>query len=178
MYKVADIFCGAGGLSYGFSMHPYFELIWANDIDKDAILSYQANHKETQTILCDIMQLHCHNLPRVPIDILLGGPPCQSYSTLGKRKMDEKANLFKEYLRLLDLVKPKIFVFENVVGLMSMQKGQLFQRICNAFKERGYILEHAILNALDYGVPQIRERVILVGALKRFKQKSHSPLIL
>ncbi|RVZ52049.1 DNA cytosine methyltransferase [Helicobacter pylori] len=177
MYKVADIFCGAGGLSYGFSAHPYFELIWANDIDKDAILSYQANHKEAQTILYDIMQLHCHNLPCVPIDILLGGPPCQSYSTLGKRKMDEKANLFKEYLRLLDLVKPKIFVFENVVGLMSMQKGQLFQQICNAFKERGYILEHAILNALDYGVPQIRERVILVGVLKRFKQKSHSPLI-
>ncbi|QDY63569.1 DNA (cytosine-5-)-methyltransferase [Helicobacter pylori] len=175
MYKVADIFCGAGGLSYGFSVHPYFELIWANDIDKDAILSYQANHKEAQTILCDIMQLHCHNLPCVPIDILLGGPPCQSYSTLGKRKMDEKANLFKEYLRLLDLVKPKMFVFENVVGLMSMQKWQLFQQICNAFKERGCILEHAILNALDYGVPQIRERVILVGTLKRFKQKFHSP---
>ncbi|GAA9929852.1 DNA cytosine methyltransferase [Helicobacter pylori] len=175
MYKVADIFCGAGGLSYGFSMHPYFELIWANDIDKDAILSYQANHKKTQTILCDIMQLNCHNLPCVSIDILLGGPPCQSYSTLGKRKMDEKANLFKEYLRLLDLVKPKMFVFENVVGLMSMQKGQLFKQICNAFKERGYILEHAILNALDYGVPQIRERVILVGALKSFKQKFHFP---
>ncbi|WRA20769.1 DNA cytosine methyltransferase [Helicobacter pylori] len=175
MYKVADIFCGAGGLSYGFSMHPYFELIWANDIDKDAILSYQANHKEAQTILCDIMQLNCHNLPCVSIDILLGGPPCQSYSTLGKRKMDEKANLFKEYLRLLDLVKPKMFVFENVVGLMSMQKGQLFKQICNAFKERGYILEHAILNALDYGVPQIRERVILVGALKSFKQKFHFP---
>ncbi|RVZ60344.1 DNA cytosine methyltransferase [Helicobacter pylori] len=175
MYKVADIFCGAGGLSYGFSIHPHFELIWANDIDKDAILSYQANHKEVQTILCDIVQLHCHNLPCVSIDILLGGPPCQSYSTLGKRKMDEKANLFKEYLRLLDLVKPKIFVFENVVGLMSMQKGQLFQQICNAFKERGYILEHAILNALDYGVPQMRERVILVGAFKRFKQKFYFP---
>ncbi|GAA7934166.1 hypothetical protein JP0533_14390 [Helicobacter pylori] len=175
MYKVADIFCGAGGLSYGFSMHPYFELIWANDIDKDAILSYQANHKKTQTILCDIIQLNCHNLPCVSVDILLGGPPCQSYSTLGKRKMDEKANLFKEYLRLLDLVKPKMFVFENVVGLMSMQKGQLFKQICNAFKERGYILEHAILNALDYGVPQIRERVFLVGALKSFKQKFHFP---
>ncbi|RVY16091.1 DNA cytosine methyltransferase [Helicobacter pylori] len=175
MYKVADIFCGAGGLSYGFSVHPHFELVWANDIDKDAILSYQANHKEAQTILCDIAQLHCHNLPCVPIDILLGGPPCQSYSTLGKRKMDGKANLFKEYLRLLDLVKPKIFVFENVVGLMSMQKGQLFKQICNAFKERDYILEHAILNALDYGVPQIRERVILVGALKSFKQKFYFP---
>ncbi len=126
MYKVADIFCGAGGLSYGFSMHPYFELIWANDIDKDAIL-------------CDIMQLNCRNLPCVSIDILLGGPPCQSYSTLGKRKMDEKANLFKEYLHLLDLVKPKMFVFENVVGLMSMQKGQLFKQIRNAFKEREII---------------------------------------
>ncbi len=175
LYKVADIFCGAGGLSYGFSVHPYFELIWANDIDKDALLSYQANHKEVQTILCDIAQLDCYNLPCTSIDILLGGPPCQSYSTLGKRKMDERANLFKEYLRLLDLVKPKIFVFENVVGLMSMQKGQLFKQICNAFKDKGYILEHAILNALDYGVPQMRERVILVGVLKSFKQKFYFP---
>lgn len=175
MYKVADIFCGAGGLSYGFSIHPHFELIWANDIDKDAILSYQANHKEAQTILCDIAQLHCHNLPCVPIDILLGGPPCQSYSTLGKRKMDEKANLFKEYLRLLDLVKPKIFVFENVVGLMSMQRGQLFKQICNAFKERDYILEHAILNALDYGVPQIREKVFWLACLNALNKNFTSP---
>ncbi len=133
---MADIFCGAGGLSYGFSVHPYFELIWANDIDKDALLSYQANHKETQTILCDIAQLDCYNLPCTSIDILLGGPPCQSYSTLGKRKMDERANLFKEYLRLLDLVKPKIFVFENVVGLMSMQKGNYSNKFVTLLKIR------------------------------------------
>ncbi len=88
--------------------------------------------------------------------------------------MDERANLFKEYLRLLDLVKPKIFVFENenVVGLMSMQKGQLFKQICNAFKERGYILEHAILNALDYGVPQIREEVFSWACLNALNKNS------
>ncbi len=90
MYKVADIFCGAGGLSYGFSVHPHFELVWANDIDKDAILSYQANHKEAQTILCDIAQLHCHNLPCVPIDILLGGPHARATPRLAKEKWMKK----------------------------------------------------------------------------------------
>lgn len=101
--KVCDIFCGAGGFSYGFAKDEYFELVVACDIDKNATLSYQANHPYTKTICKDISKLNNAKLKEFNnIDILLGGPPCQSYSTLGKRQMDKRANLFREYLRVLE----------------------------------------------------------------------------
>lgn len=171
-FSVADIFCGCGGLSFGFSKHKNFDVLWANDIDKEAILSYKKNHPNTQTFCCDIAKLKDKDIENFgEIDILLGGPPCQSYSTLGKRKMDDRANLFREYLRILKLVNPKVFIFENVVGLLSMQKKQLFSYICEEFEKSGYHIQHAILNSMHYGVPQIRERVIIVGISKSF---SHS----
>ncbi|WP_034583723.1 DNA cytosine methyltransferase [Helicobacter pametensis] len=171
-FSVADIFCGCGGLSFGFSQHQNFNILWANDIDKEAILSYKKNHPNTQTFCCDIAKLKDKDIENLgEIDILLGGPPCQSYSTLGKRKMDDRANLFREYLRILKLVNPKIFIFENVVGLLSMQKKQLFSYICEEFKKSGYHIQHSVLNSVHYGVPQIRERVIVVGISETF---SHS----
>ena len=97
------------------------------------------------------------------IDIIVGGPPCQSYSTLGKRQMDDRANLFMQYKRILNILKPRAFVFENVVGILSMDKGRLFKRIQAEFVELGYKLNYKVLNAVDYGVPQQRERVFLVG---------------
>lgn len=168
-FSVADIFCGCGGLSFGFSRNQNFNILWANDIDKEAILSYKKNHPQTQTFCCDIAKLKKEDIAHFgSIDVLLGGPPCQSYSTLGKRKMDDRANLFREYLRILELVRPKIFVFENVVGLLSMKKKQLFSHICREFEKTGYLVQHSVLNALYYGVPQIRERVIIVGISNHF----------
>lgn len=165
--KVADIFCGAGGLSYGFSHHKNFEMIFANDIDTDAIQSYQANHQGVYALNSDITQLNEDILYRFKnIDILLGGPPCQSYSTLGKRKMDSRANLFREYLRILHILSPQIFIFENVRGLLSMQGGTLFPYICSEFEKIGYHIHHKIMNAVEFGVPQIRERIIIVGTKK------------
>lgn len=164
MIKVADIFCGAGGLSYGFASSNKFEILFANDIDKDAINSYKINHKNTETICKDIANLDKKLLQNFDIDLLLGGPPCQSYSTLGKRQMDDRANLFKQYLRILDILRPKMFIFENVTGLLSMQKGTLFKYIKSEFKQLGYDIKHKILNSADYGVPQIRERIFIVGS--------------
>ena len=162
--KVADIFCGAGGLSYGFANNRNFELVFANDIDNDAINSYQQNHKTISVFNSDIANLQEQSLKNFSqIDILLGGPPCQSYSTLGKRQMDSRANLFKEYLRILKIISPQMFIFENVRGLVSMQNGSLFPYICSEFKKLGYFINYKIINSAEFGVPQIRERIIVVG---------------
>lgn len=170
--KVADIFCGAGGLSYGFANNDFFKIILASDIDKDALHTYAQNHKSVKTLHCDIAELSQNELQECgTIDILLGGPPCQSYSTLGKRKMDKRAHLFKEYMRILGILQPKAFIFENVVGLLSMQKRELFRQICKEFENLGYKIFHQILNAVHFGVPQMRERVFVVGILREFCNK-------
>lgn len=166
--KVADIFCGAGGLSYGFSHNNFFDMVWANDIDKDALDSYALNHRNVRVMHSDIIDIDRDKLLGYgKIDILLGGPPCQSYSTLGKRKMDKRAHLFEEYIRVLRILKPKMFIFENVVGILSMQKYTLFTKICEEFQTLGYKIYYKILNAAHFGVPQIRERVFVVGICKK-----------
>ena len=98
------------------------------------------------------------------IDIVVGGPPCQAYSTVGKRLIDDpRGKLFQEYFRLIKELRPKLFVFENVKGLLSMQGGELIKTIIALFESIGYHMNMRLLNAADYGAPQIRERVILVG---------------
>lgn len=94
-YRVADIFCGAGGLSYGFEKNPHFNVAFALDIDPSAIATYRDNYPSTQAECGDIQYLKGSMLPS-NIDILIGGSSCQSYTTLGKRQMDDRANLFKE----------------------------------------------------------------------------------
>ncbi len=166
-YNVIDLFAGVGGLSYGFSHLEEFEIIAANEIEKDISVAYQLNHPDVKMMNCDIGDLTEKLLKEIlgekTIDIVVGGPPCQSYSTLGKRQMDDRANLFKQYKRILSILQPKAFVFENVVGILSMDKGKLFKRIISEFEELGYIVKHQVLNAVEFGVPQQRERVILVG---------------
>ena len=166
-YNIMDLFAGVGGLSYGFSKLPDFEIIAANEIEKDIAAAYALNHPGVTMMNCDINDLTeaaiADALQGKQIDIIVGGPPCQSYSTLGKRQMDDRANLFMQYKRILNIIKPKAFVFENVVGILSMDKGRLFQHIQDEFEELGYVLKYKVLNAVDFGVPQQRERVILVG---------------
>lgn len=166
-YKIMDLFAGVGGLSYGFSKLPEFEIIAANEIEKDISIAYKLNHPGVAMINCDINELTEETLAEAlkgeQIDIIVGGPPCQSYSTLGKRQLDDRANLFLQYKRVLNILKPKAFVFENVVGILSMDRGRLFKKVQAEFEELGYTLKYKVLNAVDYGVPQQRERVILVG---------------
>lgn len=166
-YNIIDLFAGVGGLSYGFSKLPEFNIIAANEIEKDISVAYTLNHPEVKMLNCDINDLTKEKLEEVlegeKIDIVVGGPPCQSYSTLGKRQMDDRANLFMQYKRILQILQPRAFVFENVVGILSMDGGRLFKQVQAEFEELGYSLKHKVLNAVDYGVPQLRERVILVG---------------
>lgn len=166
-YNIVDLFAGVGGLSYGFSILPQFNIIVANEIEKDISVAYTLNHPNVEMLNCDIKNLTNDILEKAlkgqRVDIVVGGPPCQSYSTLGKRQNDERANLFMQYKRILKILQPKAFVFENVTGMLSMNKGNLFRQIQTEFSEIGYDLKHDVLDAVDYGVPQHRERVILVG---------------
>lgn len=167
MYNIMDLFAGVGGLSYGFSIIDDFNIVAANEIEKDISVAYSMNHPTVNMINCDIKELTEEVIRGATggkkIDIIVGGPPCQSYSTVGKRQLDDRANLFLEYKRILEIVQPRAFVFENVVGILSMDKGRLFQRVQSVFEELGYTLKYKVLDAVNYGVPQHRERVILVG---------------
>lgn len=164
--KVIDLFAGVGGLSYGFAHNNAFKLVMANEYEKDIAKAYQMNHPDVDMIQGDIKNISEETLKgysKLGINVIIGGPPCQSYSTLGKRQMDARAHLFEEYCRVLSIVQPDLFLFENVSGLLSMQGGALIEIIKNEFKKLGYEVKCKLLNAVDYGVPQYRERVILVG---------------
>lgn len=167
MYNVMDLFAGVGGLSYGFSKIPEFRIVAANEVDRDIARAYSLNHRDVKMFNGDINELTEERLRDIlgdtRIDIVVGGPPCQSYSTLGKRRLDDRANLFLQYKRVLGILQPKAFVFENVTGILSMNKKALFKEVQREFSELGYQLKYQVLNAVDYGVPQQRERVILVG---------------
>ena len=172
-YNIIDLFAGVGGLTFGFSKLPQFNIIAANEIEKDISIAYKLNHPNVEMFNCDINYLtedilH-ETLKNTKIDVAVGGPPCQSYSTLGKRRMDDRANLFMQYRRVLSILRPRAFVFENVVGILSMDNGRLFKQIQSEFEKLGYELKHKVLDAVDFGVPQHRERVILVG----FKEKNN-----
>ena len=166
-YNVIDLFSGVGGLSYGFSKIPQFNIVAANEIEEDISIAYSLNHPNVKMINCDINDLDQEKLDKAlngqKIDVVVGGPPCQSYSTVGKRRMDDRANLFMQYKRILQILKPRAFLFENVTGILSMDKGELFPKIQHEFEEIGYALKYKVLDAVDFGVPQHRERVILVG---------------
>ena len=168
-YNIIDLFAGVGGLSYGFSKIEDFNIIAANEIEKDISIAYTLNHPNVKMLNCDIADLTEERIFEAigdaKIDLIVGGPPCQSYSTLGKRQMDDRANLFMQYKRILSIIRPKAFVFENVVGILSMDKGKLFKNIQAQFAELGYELKYQVLDAVDFGVPPHRERVILVGYL-------------
>lgn len=172
-YAIMDLFAGIGGLSYGFSQLPQFHILAANEIEKDISMAYRLNYPDVEMLNCDIHEITETVLQAVlkgrRVDVVVGGPPCQSYSTLGKRRLDVRANLFMQYKHMLTLLQPTAFVFENVVGLLSMDKGRLFSKIQAEFEQLGYVLQYQVLDAVDFGVPQHRERVFLVG----FKDKNN-----
>lgn len=172
-YKVIDLFAGVGGLSYGFAHDSDFEILAANEILHPMAEAYSKNHPSVKMYNKDIKDFSLQDLSKDlgiqagDIDIVVGGPPCQAYSTVGKRLIDDpRGKLFQEYYRILKELRPRLFVFENVKGLLSMQGGDLIKTIVTLFESLGYHMQKRILNAADYGTPQIRERVILVGTLE------------
>lgn len=168
-FTAVSLFCGAGGLDLGFEQVG-FKTIWANDIDKDACKTHQ-NWSKAKVVCKKISEVEAADIPSS--DIILGGFPCQGFSLSGPRKIDDSRNaLYKHYVRIVKEKKPKIFVGENVKGLLTMANGEIFQAIKTEFSECGYDVYSQLVNAKNFGVPQDRERVIIMGFRKDLNIKS------
>lgn len=168
--KIIDLFAGVGGLSYAFAHDDNFEIVAANEILPKMAKAYELNHPTVKVYCKDIKDFgildlqNDFNIKTGEIDVIVGGPPCQAYSTVGKRLIDDpRGKLFQEYYRVLKEINPKMFLFENVKGLLSMQGGELLKTIISLFESLGYTVVYKVLNSADFGAPQIRERVIIIG---------------
>ncbi len=161
-YKVISLFSGAGGMDLGF-IQAGFDIIWANDMFPEAIDTYKKNIGN-HIVYGDIRMIDSKDIPDNP-DVIIGGFPCQGFSIANtRRSMEDQRNfLYKEMLRVIKDKKPKMFVAENVKGLLSMEKGKVFEMIKDDFEALGYYVEAKVLNAAEYGVPQQRERVVIIG---------------
>ena len=182
--KVIDLFAGVGGLSSGFRKAGY-EIVLANEIDKDISESYKKNHPDTLMINDDIKNIlpYLDNLNE-KIDVIIGGPPCQGFSMAGARIRkknafleDSRNFLFRNYFEVVKKVEPKYFIMENVPGMLSMSNGKIIEEIEKLFsdeknfKNGKYYIYKQVLCAGDYGVPQDRHRLIIFGTKKKINFK-------
>ena len=212
--RIIDLFSGAGGLTFGFYYRKKGKgfvrnrknsFVFANEFDSHAAKAFSLNYRDIKMLNQDIKTLEEDSIKKLigdePVDLIIGGPPCQSFSTVGQRIYDEKAMLYEEYLRILSIVRPKMFLFENVKGILSMREtfykkdanGNIIfevkknkntgrerkkpvvdhygKKVMDIISERfakidnslGYTISKKVLNAVDYGVPESRERVFIVG---------------
>lgn len=170
MLKLATVFSGIGAIEHALSrLGVDYKVVFACDNDKHVKETFFANHKIDENSWIDLIQDVDGNKYKNKIDLLVGGSPCQSFSMVGKRAgfKDPRGNLFFEFARLVDEAQPKAFIFENVKGLLSHDSGKTWKIIEKTFKDLGYNHYSKVLNAKDYGIPQNRERLFVVG----FKNK-------
>lgn len=187
MIRVVDLFSGAGGLTLGFKnkilndtfvKSDDYNILFANEIDKNASDAFSLNFPQIPMLNCSITQITQNylvenNIEYSDVDLVIGGPPCQSFSTVGRRQYDERAQMYKEYRRMLSFLQPKVFLFENVTGLMTMKNAEglpVLEDIKYEFSDfsdfginLSYEIKESVMNAKHFGVPQNRERVFLVG---------------
>lgn len=184
-YNIVSLFSGVGGMDLGFignfnflnqyySSNP-FTIKFSNDIFKQAAQAYESNFKQ-KVHLEDISELDLNILPKDDIDVVLGGFPCQTFSYAGKRKglSDPRGQLYLQMIRVINHCKPKLFVAENVDGIRNSRKNKdgenvntsALDVILSDFDKAGYNVQYHVLNAADYGVPQTRRRVIILGIRK------------
>jgi len=162
--RVVSLFSGAGGLDLGLKQAG-LDIIWANDIYVDAVETYKRNIGD-HIHLKDICEISSEEIPSC--DVIVGGFPCQGFSQANmKRKSDDPRNkLYLEMIRVIRDKQPKYFIAENVRGILSLDKGKVIEQIVSDFNELGYEVKYDLLNCADYGVPQKRMRVIILGVRK------------
>jgi len=168
-FKILDLFCGAGGMSYGMHKNSHFKTVVALDINDKLAETLKKNMPEVEVVIGDItdskikekiVDLSIKN----EVNMIIGGPPCQGYSLKGKKLgLDDPRNfLFREYLKLVEILQPEVFVIENVKALLSTSKGWFKNQIIQEIENLGYHVDVGVLKALDFGVPQTRERTIFI----------------
>ena len=176
--NVIDLFAGCGGFSVGFEQAG-FNISKAVEIDKQISVTYKENHKTTELYNEDIGKIdnNCY-FKENEAEVIIGGPPCQGFSMAGARIrnnsfIDDPRNyLFKHYVNVVKLVKPKVFLFENVKGILSMKEGNIFKEIISSLSDKNnfdgiqYHLYHKVLDSSKYGIPEKRQRVIILGCQK------------
>lgn len=175
MIKTIDLFAGCGGFSCGFEKAG-FNIVSAVEFDKNIAKSYELNHKGTKMIADDIKNVDNENVFKKGVaDIIIGGPPCQGFSMAGARIrngfIDDPRNyLFKHYFNVVKIVRPKIFIIENVKGILNLKNGMIFEEIKNIFEDpknfdgKPYKIQYKVVKAKEFGIPQNRERTIIIGS--------------
>lgn len=171
-YRILDLFSGAGGFSCGLDMVEGFSTEVALDFDSKAINTFKKNFPNTSCICGDITDSKIkeevvNTAKKRKVNMIVGGPPCQGFSLKGKNLgLDDPRNfLFLEYLDIVGKLRPEIFVIENVKNLLNSENGYFIKQIHEKFEKLGYTLNHGVLCAYDFGVPQTRERAIIIGTL-------------
>jgi DNA (cytosine-5)-methyltransferase 1 len=189
-YKVASLFCGCGGLDLGlqggfsflsknYENHP-FEIIWANDKDKNACLTYGKNLKHPP--FCEDIEVIFNNpifrqLIPPQVDIVMGGFPCQDFSLAGKRRglNSKRGLLYKSMVNFVKLTKPIIFIAENVKGIMTIHDGKVPEQIKTDFERIGFDVSYSLYHVANFGIPQSRERVFFIGTKKEIFKGNFIP---
>lgn len=173
-FRMLDLFCGAGGFSYGMHKNSNFSTVVALDSDEKAAGTFKNNMPQTKVVVGDItdetVKENIISLSKeYGVNMIIGGPPCQGYSMKGKKMglNDPRNFLFKEYLNVVRSLKPEIFVIENVKGLLLTSNGWFKDEMLKSIDSLGYIVKYGVLNAADFGVPQSRERAVFICTKKK-----------
>jgi len=168
--KVADLFSGVGGLSLGFEQAG-FDVSFAVEFDKDIAAAYEKNHAGTTMYNADISKLDAKELlaKHGKVDVIVGGPPCQGFSQKGKRLSvnDDRNYLFRQYVRFVDVFRPKFFVIENVPNIISTANGYFKNEIIKEFSALGYDVKADVFDVSEFGVPQQHRRAVFIGQLEK-----------
>ncbi|MCP4354816.1 MAG: DNA cytosine methyltransferase [Proteobacteria bacterium] len=175
--NVVDLFCGCGGLSKGFEKAG-FNVILGVDNEKSALTTFEKNHLNSVSYNGNLFK--SESLDEIAnivsdknVDIIVGGPPCQGFSLAGTRNFDDERNtLYLSMIKLIEKLSPKAFVIENVMGMNTLYKGAVKEEIIKRLSKLGYNITNQVLCSADYGVPQIRKRLIFVGIKKEFGEFS------
>ncbi len=168
--RVLDLFCGCGGFSYGMEQSGYFAVTGGIDLLGDRIETFRNNHPFAACIVGDIREFDKENLKKIAKEpeVIVGGPPCQGYSSIrpfrNLTEGDPRNSLPEEYVLAVHEIRPRWFIFENVVGMLSHAKGASFHSLLESFDALGYAVDWRVINAALLGLPQNRERLIIVGS--------------
>lgn len=179
-FTFIEVCAGCGGLSSGLMQNNFTPLL-LNDNNKDCCKSLKLNHEKV-TIICDSMTNLKLDKFINKVDLLCGGVPCQSFSQSGKRLglNDERGNLILEFINMIVKLKPRMFMIENVKGLLTLNRGETLNYILNEINNKtnnNYNVEFDVLNAYNYEVPQKRERIFIVGIQKKYDLKFSFPKV-